>query len=435
MEEFAHAGSAHKDLVSLNTVRKSKQLLHLSDIVCCDGRTVDRDILTREPGAESCHGFPVEWPVAVDYKLWDHAIRAISSSTYFLPEALGPFLKSPHQDILWRTSSTNDRLYRIWNDCGDDAYNLFTAVDMAHNTRYGHQYTFVSTEQGQPPGDYYASVSYIDNDTVRFHSKAVIPCPAVVPTDFWSVLRSFSNQSLWKHFHCDGDGEWIHQGLLLGSLVAVHDGSYMPSVSTNVCSAAFYIYCRHTKNVAKGSVAEHSSSADNYRAEILGGILVQLVLRAASRRLSSPYMTPTVHCDNMGVVKHGNTPNCPLPAKQAQSDALRSYKQLIRDNPFPCKYEWVEGHSYERKGWDNCTLVERMNHKSDRLAKTALIAGFGDEDYISSDFPFEPITVKLHGKKVTGSMEKDFESHWGAKTARAFFHRKQIVDKFQFHLI
>ena len=83
MEEFAHAGFAHKDLVSLNTVRKYKQLLHLSDIVCCDGKTIDRDILTREPGFESCHGFPVEWPIAADYKLWDHAIRAISSSTYF----------------------------------------------------------------------------------------------------------------------------------------------------------------------------------------------------------------------------------------------------------------------------------------------------------------------------------------------------------------
>jgi len=135
MEEFAHTGFAHRELESLNTVRKYKQLLHLSDIVCCDGKTIERDILTRELGLESCHGFPVEWPVTADYSLWDHAICAISSSIHFLPEALGPFLKPPHQDIVWRTSNTNDRLYRIWNDCSDDVYDLFAAVDMAHNTR------------------------------------------------------------------------------------------------------------------------------------------------------------------------------------------------------------------------------------------------------------------------------------------------------------
>ena len=45
-----------KELDSLNTVRKYKQLLHLSDIVCYDGKTVDHGILTREPGLESSHG-------------------------------------------------------------------------------------------------------------------------------------------------------------------------------------------------------------------------------------------------------------------------------------------------------------------------------------------------------------------------------------------
>ena len=141
---------------------------------------------------------------------------------------------------------------------------------MVHNTRYGHQYTFVSTEQGSSSGDHYKSVLYTGGNIVRFHSKARIPCPVIGPTNFWLVLQSFPYQSLWKDFHCDGDGEWIHQGLPLGSLIVVHDGLYIPTVSTEVCSAAFYIYRRHTKNVAKGSIAESSSSADKYRAEMLG---------------------------------------------------------------------------------------------------------------------------------------------------------------------
>ena len=57
-----------------------------------------------------------------------------------------------------------------------------------------------------------------------------------------------------------------------GTLVAVHDGSYMKEVNPQACSAAFMIRCSATGLRAKGTVAEWSDSADNYRAEILGGL-------------------------------------------------------------------------------------------------------------------------------------------------------------------
>ena len=57
----------------------------------------------------------------------------------------------------------------------------------------------------------------------------------------------------------------------------------MVEVANDVCSAAFMIYCQRTKQKAKGVVAEKSRDADNYRGEILGGLIVQLVLRAASQ--------------------------------------------------------------------------------------------------------------------------------------------------------
>ena len=120
----------------------------------------------------------------------------------------------------------------------------------------------------------------------------------------------------------------------MGTLAIVHDGSYMPHVSESVCSAAVMIYCTRTKQQAKGSIVERSSSADNYRGEILGGIMIQLILRAASRRLSSPYRPASIHCDNLGVVNHGNNPSRRLPEKQSQADALRSFKQLTLANPF-----------------------------------------------------------------------------------------------------
>ena len=123
----------------------------------------------------------------------------------------------------------------------------------------------------------------MNDSTVSLHSTIPVPQHIEPSIDFWEVLRSFDNQSLWRSFHCHGDGKWIHQGLLAGTLVIVHEGSYMVEVANDVCSAAFMIYCQRTKQKAKGVVAEKSRDADNYRGEILGGLIVQLVLRAASQ--------------------------------------------------------------------------------------------------------------------------------------------------------
>ena len=81
--------------------------------------------------------------------------------------------------------------------------------------------------------------------------------------------------------HCDGDGSWIQRGLLRGSLEIVHGRSFMYQVDSTVYSAATFIYCTDSRQSCKATVAERSGMVDNYRAEILGGILTQLLLHAA----------------------------------------------------------------------------------------------------------------------------------------------------------
>ncbi len=93
------------------------------------------------------------------------------------------------------------------------------------------------------------------------------------------------------------------------------------------------IYCSATNQRAKGLAAEHSPAANNYRAKILGGLLVQLVLRSASQDRGVAYTAQRIDCDNEGVVKHGNTASHPLKEKQPQSDLLRYLKHLIQANP------------------------------------------------------------------------------------------------------
>ena len=119
--------------------------------------------------------------------------------------------------------------------------------------------------------------------------------------------------------------------MVAGTLAIVHDGSYMKEVNLHVCSAAYMIWCCATGLRAKGTVAEWSDSTDNYRAEILGGILTQLVLSTASQDISLQYMEVTVDCNNNGVVLHGNFPHRALKEKQAQADGLRVFKCLVSE--------------------------------------------------------------------------------------------------------
>ena len=81
------------------------------------------------------------------------------------------------------------------------------------------------------------------------------------------------------------------------------------------------VFCTHSRQRAKGSVVERTCTANNYRGEILGGLMVQLVLRAALAGHVPPYLPVTIDCDNKGVVSHGNTVQRALRDKQPQADA------------------------------------------------------------------------------------------------------------------
>ena len=117
-----------------------------------------------------------------------------------------------------------------------------------------------------------------------------------------------------------------------GSLVIEHDGSYMPHLANNVCACAAVIYCSHTDQYTEVAWVEKSTkqSANNYRAEILGGCSTQLIIKAAiTGHNMVGYREPRVGCNNMGVVRHGNYPRCSLLEKQSQPDVLQYFKNLV----------------------------------------------------------------------------------------------------------
>ena len=311
-------------------------------------------------------------------------------------------------------------------------YDVFTRDDEAQTTRHGVRYIWNCTVYGHHPGTFYASVRHTDDMSVCLHSHAPMPEEDRSLMTFEEALQSFGDGSLWENLHYDGDGEWIRLGLLMGSLCIVHDGSYMEDLSEDACSAGIQIYCMITKQKLRCGVAEQSISADNYRGEILGAVICQLILKAATLRRCSPFKEVTIYCDNQGVLTHGNSPNDSLLEKQAQSDLLRHLKLLIRENPFNTKYRWVEGHAFEARGWKACNLQERLNHKADRLAKAVLISAVKSAQFINLYLPFEQITVTTDQGKATGSLVRSCTMHWGTREARVRLDKACIVSSYNF---
>ena len=175
-----------------------------------------------------------------------------------------------------------------------------------------------------------------------------------------------------------------------GSLLIRHDGSYMLMVANDVCLCAVVLHSTREDKYADVTWVERSTKrlADNYRAEILGGCCAQLIVKAAvAGRGVLGSATPCFGCDNMGVVLHGTNFWRPLLRKQALSNVLRYFKQLISESQIGCTMVHVHGHMDKHLRQDQLTPLQRVNIQADELASSALMAALATQIFIKDLFP------------------------------------------------
>jgi hypothetical protein len=148
-------------------------------------------------------------------------------------------------------------------------------------------------------------------------------------TSFLNYIYSLRNQSLWDYLEIDDSCEWLLPSLLSGNLVVCNDGSYMPKLSRTACSGAFssgafILHCTATGKEIKGCFCDDSPNGDNYRGELLGGLGPLLLLKVAFSTSAASRMdqatiqlsSQSLHCDNKGVINHGNNPTATLRSEQ-----------------------------------------------------------------------------------------------------------------------
>jgi hypothetical protein len=308
-------------------------------------------------------------------------------------------------------------------------------------TRYGTTYTY-SHHDGSPCLEAWrATITNWPGQAVKFHSLSPSWLPQYThrPNRLMETLASWENQSLWKYLWIDGGaGDWIYSGLMRGLLLIGHDGSYMPHLANNVCTCATVIFCSHMTQYADVTWVKKSTkkSANYYCAEIFGGCSTQLIIKAAiTGRNVLGHGTLTAGCDNMGVVRHGNSPQRPMLEKQPQSDVLRYFKGLMASSRIGGRMQHVHGHADEYLPEAKMSPSQQVNCWADKLAMAALMATVEANDFILSIFPSEKACVEISGEQVTGFPKNAINELWGEQVAHALHDRRGVVSKENFPFV
>ena len=318
----------------INRVRKHKGIHSVGDFVLCDGRTPDPFIFNRN-ASDSSRVFSVEQPTPADFALFRTAVDHFLTETGILRRPLGSYMTSPHRPDVWFVEDDRSALYRYVDNSS-----------YVQRTRQGTKFSSAEEIRGQCPRSIRGSVVAVGSDSYTIHSTAAsYYVPAPQRRTFLQRLHSLPNSSLWRTFEVDGDGSWIYGGLLKNTLILMSDGSYNSAIATDACSCASIILRTDTTgDRAKVTWVERSDvhTADNYRAELLGAIALQLLVRVAlDGKYVNKDMRPRFGCDNKTVVFHGNHPHRPMPEKQAQADLLQYFKYLVRESPYKARFYHV----------------------------------------------------------------------------------------------
>jgi hypothetical protein len=399
--------------------------------------TIKPSMLMMTMGASS-RQFPLHQPIRSNLALWKQAVGSITVSGARLRIPLGAFVGIPHWLDVWFTNANGLYIYHMPITAPPMVYERPQA---GRTTCFGSTYILSDAVLVPPEAMHRVSIWSWNGLSLCFHSSCPqwVPHAVHVPRTLLDNLPAWGNQSLWSTLRIDGDHcTWIFQGLMHGSLIIGHDGSYMPQVANDICACAAVFYCTHKDKYTDVTWVEKSSKllADNYWAEILGGCCAQLIVKAAiagRNVLGSPI--PHFGCDNMGVVLYGNNSRCPLLEKQAQADVLQYIKQLISELRIGGTMVHVHGHMDEHLCCEQLTPAQLVNVKADELASSTLMLAITTQTFIKDIFPSEGISLKIGDKWITGSPKMEITHLWGEQVAQDLLHRWKIVHTNNFPLV
>lgn len=179
--------------------------------------------------------FPQEQSTTADFTLWTNTIRHLTSSTLTLSPPPGKFLCTCPKFHTWQTNNTQSYIvHREDNTTYRVYYPLQNTIRVRSHTTFQYHHTTT-----QPPScNLTALVIRQSIDNITLHSINNMKQHTNTHKEpFLSKQRKGSPKQLWHGMNIDNDREWIIQAIKRGTLLIVHDGSFMPHKDKSICSA------------------------------------------------------------------------------------------------------------------------------------------------------------------------------------------------------
>jgi hypothetical protein len=142
MSVFIRVGYQRAYHLLLNIVQMHKMVIHLSNIVMCDGKNIKRSMLSASAGHLEAHKFPVQRPTPMHMNLWTTALQMISSKFNVFTLPLQEYISTMHSKPSWQLSQNGDILHHNIKRNGNDYHVKYTPTNdsLVQQTHSGRQF-------------------------------------------------------------------------------------------------------------------------------------------------------------------------------------------------------------------------------------------------------------------------------------------------------
>jgi hypothetical protein len=231
---------------------------------------------------------------------------------------------------------------------------------------------------------------------------------------------------MWEDCHMPYGFDAVVDAIFSGEAIYVTDGSYNRPLRSDLDGAGWLIYCPTRKRVVLTcSFCECSKYAGSYRGELLGLLAIHLFLLAITEFYD--FQLPSlgiIACDNLGGLNKSKERRRKVPSNHKHADILRSLRRVHARLRGRLTYKHVYGHQDRRKTWTQMSLLERLNCRCDKLAKTAIHLGIQNPPDVSPErqkLPLETASVFYNGRKLSGECGNEIRFQAGRVAARRFY--------------
>ena len=177
--------------VAINRMRKKMKIYFFSQLSHCDGLTVRDSVVSGISPIPSLIEFPHEEPTIQDRRLWQKALRVVTSPNYRFQIPLGYTLRIPYDLHVWYITSDRERLLQV--DQESRKSTLYIPSQNGWRTRSGTAYSCTG-HSSDLTADYtqFASVTTATDNTVILHSTIDTPITATTegPRTLLAAIRA-----------------------------------------------------------------------------------------------------------------------------------------------------------------------------------------------------------------------------------------------------